>query len=621
MSADPIIYCLEQLTDYRQFERLCCDIMAGSGYPSIEPLGGSSDGGRDALHTNRHDADDITIFAFTVRADWKRKILKEDCVRIQDEGHQLRRVCFACTSSLTASEKDTLKKDVKEQFSWECDIYDLERLRIRLAGEVRHLVAQHPSIFPPPWFPARGGLSLAESADTLVIDHVAADHAFATWLARRLQLGGYRVWCFGTAPLGGEDADQTVRLLLEKRALNYLPVLSPDALADADIVARCGGASGIEGFLIPCWAGTIDPNQLNNKLRAATPVRFDESWSVGLRELLNVLEARGIKPSLEKEKGREIALRSYVPEQVTSTVPEQVYSNVFAATVPAALITCELERELNEDEILELRQKWAFVQVHKLRLLSFHEPPDSLPISRQGRLPEYAWEYSPNREEKKATDIIKELIRRCLELACYDAGLQRCPDRDVLYFPHLEKPQRNVSYQHVDGRNAWVGVTGEKSLGQGERATPFRYQLAPMFKIGQDESGRWWVTTRVYVRVTTVDGEPIVKKGIGRRRKVVTRSWWNKEWFSRTLAVMQAIGNADSTIEIGSGHRTVRISTVPLNWECPVSINTDALDRVGDFQEEMAAMRFMEEPDDEDEEFLPENDQALEPDVEVLTDE
>ena len=38
MSADPIIYCLEQLTDYRQFERLCSDIMAGSGYENIEPL-------------------------------------------------------------------------------------------------------------------------------------------------------------------------------------------------------------------------------------------------------------------------------------------------------------------------------------------------------------------------------------------------------------------------------------------------------------------------------------------------------------------------------------------------------------------------------------------------------
>ena len=39
MAADPIIYCLENLTDYDQFERLCHDLMAASGYRTIEPLG------------------------------------------------------------------------------------------------------------------------------------------------------------------------------------------------------------------------------------------------------------------------------------------------------------------------------------------------------------------------------------------------------------------------------------------------------------------------------------------------------------------------------------------------------------------------------------------------------
>ena len=50
MSADAIVYCLEKLTDYLQFERLATDLMAGSGFPEIEPMGGTGDGGRDALH-------------------------------------------------------------------------------------------------------------------------------------------------------------------------------------------------------------------------------------------------------------------------------------------------------------------------------------------------------------------------------------------------------------------------------------------------------------------------------------------------------------------------------------------------------------------------------------------
>jgi len=43
MGANPTIYCLENLTDFYDFERLCTDLMALEGYPSIKPLGGFSD--------------------------------------------------------------------------------------------------------------------------------------------------------------------------------------------------------------------------------------------------------------------------------------------------------------------------------------------------------------------------------------------------------------------------------------------------------------------------------------------------------------------------------------------------------------------------------------------------
>ena len=64
MAADPLIYCLEQLTDYDQFERLCHDLMALDGYRSIEPLGGSKDKGRDAIHFDSSTGT-VTIFANT----------------------------------------------------------------------------------------------------------------------------------------------------------------------------------------------------------------------------------------------------------------------------------------------------------------------------------------------------------------------------------------------------------------------------------------------------------------------------------------------------------------------------------------------------------------------------
>jgi hypothetical protein len=601
MSADPIIYCLEQLTDYRQFERLCSDVMAGSGFENIEPLGGSNDRGRDALHVCRDNPDDVTIFAYSVRPDWRRKLLDEDCERIREEGHHLKSVVFVCTSAVTSTQKDSVKEAVRERFNWELELFDIERLRVRLASDLRHLIARHPSIFCPPWFPTRGGLSISESRDTLVIDHVQDDHALATWLARRLQLAGHRTWCYGTAPLAGESPDESVRLLIERRAVQYLPVLSPAALRDADLVGRCGLACGVEGLTIPCWSSVVDAAQLPSKLRAMTPIRFDRGWSTGLAGLHDALQGRGVTACFDAERGRAIALRSYVPEPLTRLTPEHVYANVFRVSVPAGLIACEVEA-MSDETRAELRRGWAFAEASPTKLISFVEPPVSVPRVPKKRLSQCAWQHFAEWEGKRTSDVVMELIRRSLDVACFQAGLAWCDDRRMFYFPQDGKPQRNVSYRHVDGRKTWVGVTGEKAFGRADQGTHFRYQLGPSFWIGHDESGDWWATARLYVRVTDCEGTPHIKKAINRRRKKVTRDWWNKEWFARTLAVMQALSGGKPEIEVGSGTRRLAVSTTPIEWQCPVSINWEAVERVGDFQEEMAAMRYLDEDEGEDDE-------------------
>lgn len=73
MPANITMYCLDEITDYFDFERLCTDLMALSGHRNIEPLDGFSDKGRDAVHfyatTGR-----ITVFAYSVREDWRAKL-------------------------------------------------------------------------------------------------------------------------------------------------------------------------------------------------------------------------------------------------------------------------------------------------------------------------------------------------------------------------------------------------------------------------------------------------------------------------------------------------------------------------------------------------------------------
>ena len=598
MSADSIVYCLENLTDYDQFERLCSDVMNQSGYRDIEPLGGSNDRGRDALHISRVDPNDITIFAYSVRGDWRQKLVNEDCKRIQEEQHNLGQLVFVSTASITSTQKDNVKREVADEFGWKLELYDLERLRVRLGGDLRYLIAQHPAIFCPPFFPTRGGLSVAEARDTLVIDHHEDDHALATWLARRLQLVGHRVWCYGTAPLAGENPDDSIRALIRQRACRFLPILSASSMADSDFLARCAIASETDGLVLPCHATDADLKQLSTKFTQLANAHFSDSWANGLSTVLDCLNATSVATSFSDEQGRAIALRSYVPEPVVRQATETVYSNTFALTVPSSVQVCELDHALDKELQEELRKEWAFVVANATKYLAFESPPASVPLVKSERLAGYSWQHYEFKHDQRSTNVVKELVRRSLDIACINAGLLWCEDRRRFYFPQGSNPLNNLPYVHVDGRKTRVSATGQKSYGSGEDAKPFRYQLCPTFRVGQDESGSWWVTMRIYVRITDLDGKPYEKKGITRRRKKVANNWWNKEWFARTLAIMQSLADGEKEIVIGSGTQRVAVSVVPLQWDCPVAIDYAAVDRIGDFQEELAALRFSDAEDD-----------------------
>lgn len=599
MSADPILYCLERVSDYRDFERLCSVLLAGAGYPGIDPLGGTGDEGRDAIIRSDESGRKIG-FAYTVRSDWRVK-LGADCRRVQEKGHRLNAFVFVCTEALSASDKDFAHKFVAEKFGWTLDLFDLERLRVQLAGPQRHLLAQHPAIFTPPFFPQRGGQSVAASRDTILIDHVIADEALATWLARRLSLAGHRTWCRGTAPLAGENADETVRTLLETRASCYLPMITDTSLGDSVFLERCTIAGTKEDFVLPCNASVGQDARIPSRLAKLVSADFGASWKIGLDQVRTRLATLGIQPSLVEGRGREIALRDYLPTKVTVGMPEPVFANVFPVQLPKSMLIFDLKRSLTETEAGELRKKWAYVESSAFRLLAFSPPPPlAIPATGVERTPEFSWEDITHKDGKKTRDIAKELAWRSLNVVCAEKGLEYCVDRKVFYFPERQSGEWNQPIEHVDGQHTTVQLTGERTKGWGDRADRFLYQLAPLFRPQYDESGGWCVVLKIYIRVTTLNGKVFEGKEIGRRRKIVSRSWWNKQWLARLLGVVQALQTSAGKIEVGLGNRAVVMGTKPLSWECPVGLDVSALSGLSDIGEEIASYRAREDDEDDD---------------------
>jgi hypothetical protein len=336
-------------------------------------------------------------------------------------------------------------------------------------------------------------------------------------------------------------------------------------------------------------------------LKPLTGANFASSWNAGLEQILARLATLGAMPKLEAEQGRQIALRDYLPTRVTVAKSEPVVANVFSLRLPATMLLYDLTRSLSPDEVAGLRRRWAFIELSAYRLVAFTPPPeDAVPAAKTVRTPEFLWTDIPERDGKKTEDLAKELARRSLEVASLQRGLEYCSDRNTFYFPEREGRDWNQPFEHIDGRQTHVQLTGMRTKGWGDRASKFRYQLSPNFRPQRDVDGTWNVVLNIYVRCTDENGKVYEGKEIGRRRKAVTKSWWNKDWLARLLGVAQALQTAPGRAQVGEGNRALVMETTPLRWQCPVGLDVQALSGMADLGEELAGYRTRDESDEDD---------------------
>jgi len=136
---------LTEVTDYLGFESLCHDLMSREGYKSIQPLGGTGDKGRDAIHFDKSTSIS-TVFAYSVRKDWEIK-LNEDLEKVRRYAHKCDQFVFVFTSPISARKFDEKKSAVKKTYGWDLDIYDLKRISTLIDNHHRDLISLHPNIF------------------------------------------------------------------------------------------------------------------------------------------------------------------------------------------------------------------------------------------------------------------------------------------------------------------------------------------------------------------------------------------------------------------------------------------------------------------------------------------
>jgi hypothetical protein len=605
MAADPIVYCLEHLTDYAQFERLCHDLMALEDYPSIEPLGGFKDKGRDAIHVCDVSGQ-VSIFCYSVREDWRDK-LEEDAKKIHDHKHACNKLVYLSTEDYTPTDRDNAIAFIKNEYGWTLEPYGRERMRTLLANRHRQLIARHPHIFTPAFFVDPPGAGSTGGCDTLFLSYAQVDVALGTWLARRLIAEGYRVWCEDLSLLPGEQRQETIERVIQTRANRVLAVYSSASLDDANVNLQRTMAHAIGGqrggdFLIPLAAESVPEVRLDWKTRRLSFVRFDQGWAGGLRDLLKKLAATDCPRPVGD--GRGVATATLLRTDLLTAGPDCLVSNCLEVKkVPLAVHRFVAEREAPSETLKDLQWRWAFHKVSPTRFLSFRQPPKAdktaLGLAARGGADPY---YCREIEGCLTANLIPELVRKSLIVKCIERGMCASPEKGHLYFPPGLVQGDRLKFTRPDCQRTWTSALGQRKFWRPQKSEEYRYSLSPTFAVPQARDGPLVVLVRMRVYLTDTQGTALPRRQTVSRRKHLCKNWWNDDWLHRMLAVCQFLADGGDTITIGDvADEQVVVSAAPRGWDVPFGINEDLLEKGTTDREDALLPPGPDESDDEEE--------------------
>lgn len=600
MPPNPTIYCLQEVTDYSDFESLCHDLMALEGYPKIEPIGGFSDKGRDAVdidHTGKS-----TIFAYSVREDWRAK-LAEDAAKIRKHNHKCDEMVFLCTANFSATERDEAVKKISADYGWRLELYGLERLRILLDSRHPHIKSNHPAIFPPAFLRGiEGSLSASERHNLLILS-APEDYIFAGWLARKLTADGYSIWSEAIRSSDKIPYPEDINKAIKTETFRVITVHSKSFFQSTDAVglralALDVGKEAKIDFEIPV---SIDPQEhiTSSSGNNISPIQFGRSWAKGLGDLKETLV--NLDCPRPRFDGRFVCSNYYDETEVLSENAETLYSNAFnIESIPPVVYRFEISPSFLEKEY---EDRWAFRKVSEKLVFSFFSPPEDISQETSVRqtgedswpdVSEITWSEKGGNKKIYTRSLIPELIRKSLFIHCRTKGLKYCISSGLVYFPDGLVPRNRLpSYLDDGSKLAPLGIYGERKYYRPEnKSTYYRYYLAPTFFVdptlfvepGSDTPSDLRSTVlyiRLRLRFTDTDNNVLPHRTALSRRKHLCVNWWNDDWFRRTLAVAQFLSE-DGKIKIGTedGGQIV-ISSIPNTFEISAGINEDALKTLG----------------------------------------
>jgi hypothetical protein len=410
------------------------------------------------------------------------------------------------------------------------------------------------------------------------------------------------VWCSRFKLLGGERWPKDIDKAIKTRTFRMIALLSHSSInkenpsRERQLALALSKERGEEDFLIPLNLDGLKPTEIGWELSETNWVPF-ENWASGFAQLLEVLARLGAPRPLDTV-GATAAIETFRPSQILAENKERVISNCLRVLdVPPFIHTYSASRNVGFLEQRQLDKEWASYKTHDRTFLAFCDPPDPVRDSVDlafSKLDSIEWAIHRTIRAVNARHVATNLIKRSLIAKCGQRGMEIADDVKSAYFPPGLVPKNKLNHKSYTGRKVPIQVLGERKFGTGR----MRYQLGVGFWLRSDVLDVPVVQLKIRLQATDPANPDLGAKGANARRKKVAKSWFNHDWLSRQLAIVQFLAENSERIVIGpTPSEQIVIDANALEVKVAPSINDKKLARL---REKMKALNASMTSLDED---------------------
>ena len=473
---------------------------------------------------------------------------------------------------------------------------------------------------------------------TIFISHATpGDNAFATWLASRLAMAGYTVWCDQNKLIGGEDFWQDIEDTLRKSAIKFVLVISERAfdengrlwsgiqkeVALADIMKK---QLGDDYFIIPIRIDGTKFSDFSIDFIRLNGIDASKNWASGLDDLIKVLKRDSVAYSDNMSDASLNAWRAVhqFQKRALESEQERLQSNwLQIVSMPDELHFYEFQLPVKSTELRSIATNCAVpCSDHGRLIVSFAKEQEiqealgeAMPVKLRGSLKTESFLKGKTKDilgikPHDARNKITSIIRQGWDVLMRNKGLHAYQMSHTLawWFPEDLLEDGKLRYQDFNGQARYRAVSGVKGkIEQDDGTTIVRYHwhLGMTARPMLGETPVLMLQPRVII--TGSDKKPLLNKTrLNSVRRSVTNMWFNDKWRSMMLGFCNWLASGEDTFSIPLAHDALlRVSGHPELYQAPISIKADPVRY--DLNDEMA------EKVDRDEELLRLSDPAFSP--------